>query len=117
MARQRKTATPAMKELEQKIAGMKAIDPGFDANGVKVNDGEVLLADARAALEDYNSTLAVIDEKLNVFQVKDRAVRAYNRKVLPATGLKYGRDSDEYEQVGGVRDSERKKPVRKPKTP
>jgi hypothetical protein len=106
-----------MRELEQKIAGMKAIDADFNANGVKVSEGEAVLADARAALEDYNSTLATVDEKLSIFQVKDRAVRAFNRKVLPATGLKYGTDSDEYEQVGGVRDSERKRRVRKQKPP
>jgi len=116
MARQRKTPTPAMKELEQKIAGMKSIDKNLDAgNGVSVAEGEAILADSRASLEDYNMTLALADEKQNVFGAKDKRARAFNSKVLPAVGLKFGKDSDEYEKVGGVRESERKKPVRKKK--
>lgn len=116
MARQRKTPSPAMNEAEQKIAGMKSIDPVFDAgNGVTLAAGGTVLDEARVALEDYNMSLAAVDEKLNIFQNKDRAVRAFNKKVLPAVGLKYGTDSDEYEMAGGIRESERKKPVRKPK--
>ena len=104
-----------MKELDQKIAGMKAIDASFDAgNGVTLTAAQGVKADAEAALADYNSELAIVDEKYNVFIAKDKLASAFNKKVLPAVGLKYGTDSIEYEQVGGVRDSERKKPVRKP---
>jgi hypothetical protein len=106
-----------MNELEQNIAGMKSIEPDLDAgSGVTVAAGEAVLADARAALEDYNATLAISDEKRNVFNMKDKLARAFNKKVKPAVGLKYGTDSDQYEKVGGVRESERKKPVRKPRT-
>ena len=116
MARQRKSATPAMRELEERIAGLKSIDPALDLdNGVTVAAMEKVLDDARAAIEDYNMALAVTDEKQNVVGVKDKLVRASLKKILPAVGLKYGTDSDEYEKAGGVRESERKKPVRKPK--
>ena len=40
--------------------------------------------------------------------------------MLTGVGVKYGKDSNEYEKAGGVRTSERKKPVRTPaaaKTP
>ncbi|MDQ3802103.1 MAG: hypothetical protein M3384_21975 [Acidobacteriota bacterium] len=114
MAKARKSATRTMNETEQKIAGMKSIEATLDlTGGVSVAAGEALLADARAALEDYNQTLALADEKLNVFNAKERVLRGFNKKVLPAVGLKYGTDSAEYEMVGGTRDSERAKP--KPK--
>lgn len=117
MARQRKTTTSAMSDAEQKVAGLKSISPTLDlGNGVSVAAGNAVLAEMRAALEDYNSSLAVADEKLNVLNAKDRLARAFNKKVLPAVGLEFGTDSSEYEQAGGVRESERKKPVRKPKT-
>ena len=32
--------------------------------------------------------------------------------MLTGVGVKYGKDSNEYEKAGGVRTSERKKPVR-----
>lgn len=118
MARTRKSPTPAMKELDQKIAGMRAIDADFDAgNGVKLSAAEAVKADADTALADYNSMLAKVDEKYNAFTAKEKLARGFNKKVLPAAGLKYGTDSTEYEQLGGTRDSERKKPVRKPVAP
>lgn len=118
MAKKRKSATPAMNDAEQKIAGMKSIDSNLDlGNGVSVTAVEAVLAETRAALEDYNSTLAMADEKLNVFNAKEKALKAINKKVLPATGLKFGTDSDEYEKAGGIRESERAKPGKKPKQP
>lgn len=116
MARQRKSATPAMRELEERIAGLKSINPTLDLeNGVTVAELEAVLNEARAAIEDYNVSLAVTDEKQNVVNAKDKLVRAALKKILPAVGLRFGTDSDEYEKAGGVRESERKKPVRKPK--
>ena len=116
MARQRKTETPAMKELAERLAGMKSIDPALDLdNGVTVAAGEAVLADSRKSVEKYNSSLAVTDENLNVINGNDKLCRSFIKKILPAVGLKYGTDSSEYEKAGGVRESERKKPVRKPK--
>jgi hypothetical protein len=112
----RKAATPPMNDAEQRVAGMKSIDAALDLkDGVSVAAGEALLDDARAALADYNQTLALSDEKLTVFKAKERLLRDFNKKVLPAVGLKYGTDSAEYEMVGGTRDSERARP--KPKQP
>lgn len=116
MPRARKNATPAMKDAEIKIAGMKSIKVDLDLeNGVSVAEGEELLAENRKAIQEYNTLLAAADEKLNVITANDKLLRAFNKKVLPAVGLKYGTDSNEYEKVGGIRESERKKPVRKVK--
>lgn len=116
MARQRKTKTLAMTEGEQKIAGMKSIDQNLDlGNDASVAAGEAIIAAERVILEEYNSLLAQADAKLNQLQAQDRLMRAFNKKVLPAVGLKYGTDSDEYEKVGGVRESERRKRTPKPK--
>lgn len=117
MAKARKTTSPAITDGEQRIAGMKSIDEALDlGNGVTVAAGETLLTDARKLLADYNASLAVSDGLLNAFEEKEKELAKFNSKVLPAVGLKYGKDSAEYEKAGGVRDSERKKPVRKPRT-
>ncbi|MEP6901958.1 MAG: hypothetical protein ABJA66_09420, partial [Actinomycetota bacterium] len=86
-------------------------------SAVAVTSGDLLLSDARAALESYNASLAISDGLLNVFNEKERALRSFNKKVLPAGGLKFGTDSNEYGKLGGTRDSNRKKPTRKPKSP
>ncbi len=54
---------------------------------------------------------------MNQINAKNKEMGKFCKKVKPAIGLKYGTDSSEYEMVGGVRDSERKKPGKKPKTP
>lgn len=116
MARRRKQETEEMKELRQKIAGMKAIDPAFDAgNGVTLVEAEAKLKKGVDALEDSNQALAIADDKGNIFNGVNLEIRGFNKKVLPAGGLKYGTDSSEYELLGGVRDSERKKRTTKPK--
>jgi hypothetical protein len=116
MSRKRKTTSPAITDGEQKIAGMKSIDPVLDlGNEVTVAEGETLLIETRAALENYNTSLAVADGLRNVFNEKERELLAFNKKVLPAGGLKFGFDSSEYEKLGGTRDSERKRPIRKAK--
>lgn len=106
-----------MKELEERIAGLKSINPALDLdNGVSIAELEAILEQGRAGIEDYNSTLSLADAKLNVVNANDKLIRAANKKILPAVGLKYGTDSDEYEKAGGVRESERKKTVKKSKS-
>lgn len=117
MPRVRKTNSPAITDGEQKIIGLKTISATLNLqNGVSVAEGQRLLDAARAALDEYNVALAVADEKSNVFADAEDALRQFNSKVLPAVGLKYGKDGTEYESVGGTRDSERKRPARKAKS-
>ena len=42
-------------------------------------------------------------------------MRDLNERALDGVASKYGKNSNEYEQAGGTRKSERKRPVRKPK--
>lgn len=53
--------------------------------------------------------LAQTDAKLNEVNTQNKLLQKFNAKGLPAVGLEYGKDSDEYEKVGGGRESERKK--------
>ncbi len=116
MAKVRKTTSAAISDGEQRIAGMKSIAVNLDlGSDVTVANGETLLFGARKLLEDYNASLAVSDGLLTAFQQKETELQKFNGKVLPAGGLKYGKDSAEYEKLGGKRESERKKPVRKAK--
>lgn len=40
-----------------------------------------------------------------------------SERMLAGVAARYGKDSSQYEQAGGVRKSERKRPTRKTKTP
>jgi hypothetical protein len=47
---------------------------------------------------------------------REKAMAALSERMLEGVSAKFGKDSNAYEQAGGVRKSERKKSVRKPKT-
>lgn len=116
MARRKKQETEEMRELRKKIAGMKSIDGAYDSgSGITVAAAEAMLKGGVDALEESNKAVAVADDKDNILKDTIKQIRAFNKKILPAAGLKYGTDSSEYEMLGGVRDSERKKRTAKPK--
>ena len=48
--------------------------------------------------------------------IEYKTSRTRFKRMLTGVATEYGKDSPEYEAAGGVRKSERKKPVRKPKT-
>lgn len=58
---------------------------------------------------------AALDQMQNEIERLVTALNDKNTRILAGVGAQLGKDSDEYEQVGGTRTSERKKPgPRKP---
>lgn len=114
MARTRKSATAAMNDANQRLAGLKSIDQKIDfQNGISAKVYADKINEVETAMEDYNTALAMADEKLNVFTAAELELREMNTRVLISVAAKYGKDSDEYEKAGGTRKSERKRPAKK----
>lgn len=67
---------------------------------------ETEIAAAQALLEAYNVKLAEADAALNTFKAKEKELKTLNARMLAAVGVRYGKDSNEYEQAGGTRTSE-----------
>lgn len=117
MARQKKSPTPEMLDAGEKIIALKKIDKDLDlGNGVSVADGEAVLNGANTKLNVYVQSVMATDVCKNDFDAQNKLVAKFNSKVLSAVALKYGKDSNEYEMVGGTRESERKKRTTKTKT-
>ena len=68
-------------------------------------------------LAAYNTALSTLDGQLKDLQASEKSLNNLSESMLAGVGVKFGKDSLEYEKAGGVRKSERKKPVRKKKTP
>ncbi len=66
-------------------------------------------------MEAYNSTLSTVDLTQGAFELAEKSLMELTEHVLVSVAAKYGKNSDEYKMAGGVRRSERKRPVRKPK--
>lgn len=99
-----------LEKAMQRLASIRSIDPDFDlGNGLTLKKYQETIELVKAALELYNMLLSTLDEKRNSFFEVEDILKDLNERMLIAVLAKYGKDSSEYEQAGGVRKSERKK--------
>ena len=113
MARKKRKSV-ALDKLKLRLAGMKAIDPALDlGDGFTVAEISTVVTNFENKLSTYNEHLSDLDEELNLVIKDEKEIEQGNRRILQKVGSKYGYDSNEYEMVGGVRNSERKKPTKK----
>jgi len=116
MARRKRTSTQILEKARHILAGLKQITPKPDF-GPTLTEAqfEAEVSGYSNDLDAFNSALAEVDDKSN--RLDDRKQRLYdlNQRIQAAVKASYGPDSSEFELVGGLRRSDRKKPVRKPK--
>jgi DNA repair ATPase RecN len=118
MARTKRTST-VLETARQRLAGLKSISPApnFGAT-LTVETYEADINALSAKLDTYNEQLASLDSSQNELDAMESALREKNTRILSAAEAHYGPDSSEYEQAGGTRRSERKRPGPKgPRTP
>lgn len=113
MARLKKTASHYDVAVTR-LSAIKSIDAKLDlGNGINVDTYEKNINDLRDKINAYNTLLSQVDAQLNVIMADDKALRDYSERMLTGVASKYGKNSNEYEQAGGTKKSERKKPVKK----
>lgn len=101
-----------------RVNGIKAFAPTLDLGpGLTLAAFEQAITNARAKLDDYNQTLATLDEKANQVIAAEKSVSELSARMLAGIGARFGKDSNEYEQAGGVRSRERRRTSRKAGTP
>ena len=93
-----------------RLAGLRSIGGQDFGNGVTSEGFEDAVADTRQKLEDYNQALSMVDEKANLLADSEKALQDFSERVLAGVAAKYGKNSNEYEKVGGVRKADRKRP-------
>ncbi|MGI4743014.1 MAG: hypothetical protein ACRYG7_48300 [Janthinobacterium lividum] len=102
----------------KRMNGLKAIDPSgaLDlGNGYSIPSYQAEMDEVKTKLDSYNKARKELDALKHQLDMAEKALSTKSSAMLTAVGLKYTKDSNEYEQCGGVRASERKKPVRKSK--
>lgn len=100
----------------KRMNGLKAIDPtgALDlGNGHTMVSYQAEMDAVKTKLDGYNKARKELDALKNQLDAAEKTLAQKSSAILTAVGLKYTKDSNEYEQCGGVRASERKKPVRK----
>jgi len=114
MARARRNSA-VLETARQRLAGLKAINPPpILGPNLTVPDYETEITGCATEQDDYNRESAAMDERKNHLDARENGLRDFNRRILSAVEAQYGRDSSEYELVGGTRLSERKRPTGRP---
>ncbi|MBD0371308.1 MAG: hypothetical protein ICV60_10770 [Pyrinomonadaceae bacterium] len=113
MARRKRTS-PVLETARQRLAGLRSITPPPDFGAsLKLDDYEQDIQKVSDKLNSYLQKLSESDALLNELEALEEALNDKNKRMKAATGAQYGTNSSQYEQVGGTRDDERKKPTKK----
>jgi uncharacterized protein YukE len=97
-----------------RLAAMKSIDEKLDlGNGLTVEAYEKSIDALRDKINAYNTMLSELDRQLSEINESEKALQDYSDRMLTGVAAKYGKNSNEYEQAGGVKKSNRKRSPRK----
>ncbi len=109
MSFRKKSLSATLSFAEERLAGVKAIDPTLDlGGGLTATDFEQMILNLKVALQAYNTKLSSLDSESNAIDDAAQALKFFSRRILQAIGAIYGFDSNEYEMAGGTRRSDRK---------
>ncbi|MBD2102750.1 hypothetical protein [Leptolyngbya sp. FACHB-261] len=112
-----KRGSEILKKAELRAVGLKVISPNLDLGySLTLEAFTTAIAELRAKLNTYNMLLSTVDGAQCEVVALEKALQELNSRMLLGVASKYGKDSYEYQQAGGVRKSERKRPVRKTAT-
>ncbi len=115
MARVKRTSN-SLDNLKQRLAGMTSIDPKIDlGNGITAEEAEKLVKSCDTMLQEYNTLLSDADEKQYEIEQLEKKMDTFCVSILASAAVKYGKDSFEYEIVGGKRTSDIKRKSSKKK--
>lgn len=105
-------------QTRTRLAGMKSINEKLDlGHGCSTTTVEAKLNEAVKALEALNKLKAQTAEAGNDFENLEKELARLSKQILLGAAMKYDHDSNEYEMVGGVRMSDRKRSKAKLATP
>ena len=114
MARKKKKSA-VLEKSQERLTGLKTIDVKVDlGNGITSATFEKEVGSLRQQIEAYNMLLTKADDAANTIETAEKQLSISAENVLLGVKMKYGKDSSQYEMVGGTRQSERRR--RKPQT-
>ena len=111
-----KRSSVVLETARRKLAGLKQISPKPTfVSDMTLESYEGEIEGYSDDQDSYNGALAALDERANELDKREQRLADLNQRITAAVRGLYGPDSNEFEQVGGIRRSDRKRPSRKPK--
>lgn len=109
-----KRSSQVLETARRRLAGLKSITPAPDFGpNLKLSDYEQEINALSDELDNYNEMISRLDDLQNTLEATEHNLRDKNKRMLSATEAQYGPDSSAYEQAGGTRTSDRKRPTKK----
>ncbi len=113
MSRVKKTSL-VITNARKRYAGMQSISSGLDlGDGLTVSAFSLSIEETESLLAKYNEMLSEIDGIHNELLKKEAELKDLSSRIFNTVAGKYGKNSIEYEKIGGTRTSERKHRPRK----
>jgi hypothetical protein len=104
----KKRSSRILEKAEFRVAGLKAIDQNIKFDDTyNLQNLTQLIDNFHNMLDDYNAAIAMIDSSKTKLDEMEKTLNQVSDKMLMGVGFKYGKNSNEYELAGGVRDSDR----------
>ena len=115
-----KRKSAILETARRRLAGLKSISPAPDLGPDLTAAAIEAEVEAYTARQDsYNSKLAAVDDETNQLDDHEQRLNDLSQRLYAAVKGRFGPDSSELEQVGGVRRRDRKqngRPRRGPKS-
>lgn len=106
MARLKKRRSRSLETASFRSNALRNISEFIDFGGGFNSDSyQELVEDAKAELDRYNAMLANVDKQRILVKQLEKMLDDANERVFSGIITLYGRDSAEYEMVGGTRKS------------
>ena len=103
----KKVSSATFEAALQRLASLKSIAPKLDfGNDVSIENYEKLIDEVREAMEQYNTMLSAVDERMELFHAKEKELATLSERLLLGVAASYGKESNEYVKAGGTRKSE-----------
>ena len=113
----KRRSSQILSDAQTRAANLKSIAPALDlGSGLTLAAYSAKIAAAQNVLDSYNVQLAKADALGNDFKAVEKELRFLSSRMLAGVGVKYGKDSNQYEMAGGTRSSEIKR-KKKPEEP
>ena len=109
MVRARKKSE-VIDQARVRLAGMKSINEKLDlGNGCSTATVEAKLNEALKALEALNKLKSQTSEAGDDFEKVEKELARLSKQILLGAAMKYDQESSEYEMMGGVKLSDRRR--------
>jgi len=112
----KKSRSDSITRAESRVASLSSINKNLDlGSGLTLPAYRDTITGAKAAMELYNSKLSEVAALRTDVLKQERDLDELSVRMLAGVAVKFGRESDEYQQAGGTRTSARRAPKRKVK--